>query len=393
MPATLLLSAAALLCALSMGLRQSFGLFLPDIVLAQGWSASAVSFALAAQVLLNGVFQPLCGNLADRIGGRPVLLAGWLLYGAGLALMAVADSFPLFLVAAAPVLGLAVSAAGFPVVMASLSRLLPPNRRGRAAGLATAASSFGQFSVVPLAQGAIALFGWQGALLAMALLALAAVPLASPFADRPPPPRASDQSARTAIGEAMASAQFWCLAAGFFVCGLHVSFLSLHLPAYVASCGLHPSWGATSIGLIGLFNIVGSLVSGELANRWRRRELLVAIYGARAVAMAAFLAAPKTGATLALFSAVMGVLWLSTVPPTVALLARAFGPRWLATLFGLVFLSHQIGGFAGGLLAGAIWDQTGSYEAMWWLAIAAGAFAAVINLPVRDPTVPAPARA
>jgi predicted MFS family arabinose efflux permease len=394
MPVRLLLVCAVVLCALSMGLRQSFGLFLAPMTAAQGWTASAFALAIAVQVLLNGVSQPMCGNVADRIGGQRVLIGGWLLYAGGLLMMALAASLAAFFLGAGLVLGVAVSAAGFPIVMASLSRLLPPDWRARATGLATAGSSFGQFSVVPLVQLGIDAFGWQGALFAMAAVSLAAIPLALPLADRPAPPTEGRPiGAGAALKEALSTGYFWCLFWGFFVCGVHVSFLTVHIPGFVASCGLHPSWGATSISLIGLFNIAGSLVSGELTGRWRRRELLMLIYAGRAAVMTVFFMGPKTEATLLLFSAAMGVLWLSTVPPTVALVARRFGTQWLATIFGLVFLGHQIGGFTGAWLGGVIWDRTGSYDLMWIIAILAGAFAAAVHIPVRDPRVPVAARA
>jgi predicted MFS family arabinose efflux permease len=394
MPVRLLLLCAVVLCALSMGLRQSFGLFLAPMTAAQGWTASAFALAIAVQVLLNGVSQPICGNVADRIGGQRVLIGGWLLYATGLLVMALASSLAAFFLGAGLVMGVAVSAAGFPIVMASLSRLLPQDWRARATGLATAGSSFGQFSVVPLVQLGIDAFGWQGALFAMAAVALAVIPLALPLADRPAPPtEGRPVGAGVALKQALSTGYFWCLFWGFFVCGVHVSFLTVHIPGFVASCGLHPSWGATSISLIGLFNIAGSLISGELTGRWRRRELLMLIYGGRAGVMTVFFLGPKTGLTLALFSAAIGVLWLSTVPPTVALVARRFGTQWLATIFGLVFLGHQIGGFTGAWLGGVIWDRTGSYDLMWIIAILAGAFAAAVHIPVRDPSVLAPARA
>lgn len=381
-------------CALSMGLRQSFGLFLAPMTAAHGWTASAFAFAIALQILLNGACQPICGNLADRFGGRRVLWGGTLLYALGMALMAVAGTYIVFLLSAGPLLGIAVSAAGFPIVMASLQRVLPDALRARAVGLVTAGSSFGQFSVVPLVATGIGAFGWQATLYGMAAAALVMGVLASPLSGDAPAANQKKQPAGAALSDALKSPNFWCLFFGFFVCGVHVSFLTTHLPGFAALCGLHPWYGGAAISAIGLFNVIGSLLSGELAGRWRRRELLVFIYATRAVVMAIFLFAPKTEVTLMLFSAAMGLLWLSTVPPTVQLTARLFGTQWLATIFGLVFLGHQIGGFAGAFLGGLILDRTGSYDLMWWIAILAGAFAAVINLPVRDPRVPvaAPAR-
>lgn len=388
-----LIGFGVVLCAISMGLRQSFGLFLAPMTGAMGWTASAFAFAIAVQILLNGVFQPVCGNLADRFGARRVLWGGSLLYALGIGLMAAAAGYAMFLFGAGLVMGIAVSAAGFPIVMAALQRTLPEGMRARAVGLVTAGSSFGQFSVVPLVASTIGVLGWQGALYAMAAVALLIGLLALPLTGDAPKAGAVRQPAGEALGKALRSPDFWCLFAGFFVCGVHVSFLTTHLPGFAALCGLHPWYGGAAISVIGLFNIAGSLVAGELAGRWRRRELLVFIYGARAVAMAVFMAAPKTEATLLAFSAVMGFLWLSTVPPTVQLTARLFGTQWLATIFGLVFLGHQIGGFAGAWLGGVVFDRTGSYDLMWWIAIACGAFAAVVNLPVRDPRLPIPAPA
>jgi MFS family permease len=395
-PAGLLIACAVLAAALAMGLRQSFGLFLAPMTGELGWSASGFALAIALQVLVNGVAQPLCGQVADRIGGRRVIMGGAVMYALGILGMALSTSLFWFTFFAGVVMGVAVSAAGMPVIIASLTRLLPEEKRGRAVGLGTAGSSFGQFMLVPLSQLGISLAGWQGALFLMAGVALLMVPLALPLNDKPAAPVAGqvEETAGAALGRALRSPSFWCLFFGFFVCGLHVSFLAVHLPGFVASCHLPASVGAAAIALIGLFNIAGSLVSGELAQRWRRRGLLVAIYALRGVLMTAFLFADKSAANVLIFSAVMGILWLSTVPPTVALVARNFGTRWLATIFGLVFLGHQVGGFTGAFLGGLIFDLTGSYDLMWSISIAAAAFAALVHLPVRDPSpLAAPAQA
>ncbi|MCX7931908.1 MAG: MFS transporter [Rhodovarius sp.] len=387
---TLLIACAVTGAALAMGLRQSFGLFLAPMTGDLGWSSSGFALAIALQVLLNGIFQPICGQLADRMGARPVIMGGALLYAGGLVGMALSRDVLTFTFFAGLVMGAAVSAAGMPIISAALTRLLPEGVRSRAVGMATAGSSFGQFLVVPLAQAGISLAGWQGALLLMAGAALLMAPLALPMDDagaRAARARAAgaEEPATEALRRAFASGSFWCLFAGFFVCGLHVSFLAVHLPGFVATCHLPAAVGAGAISLIGLFNVLGSLLSGEVSARWSRRGLLVAIYAARGVLMTAFLLAEKTTATVLLFSAGMGLLWLSTVPPTMALCARNFGTRWLATIFGLVFLGHQIGGFTGAFLGGLIFDRTGSYDLMWSICIAAAAFAALIHLPVRDP--------
>jgi MFS family permease len=398
LPAAALVACAVAAAMLATGLRQSFGLFLAPMTAAHAWTASGFAFAIALQVLLNGVSQPLTGQLADRFGGRIVIIGGALLYAAGILGMALSAGLPLFTFFAGVVMGVAVSAAGMPTIIASLTRMLPEERRGRAVGLGTAGSSAGQFLVVPLAGLGIAGFGWQWALVAMALAALLMIPLAMPLSDRPAPaaanaPAPDSETARAALGRAFRDPSFWCLFFGFFVCGLHVSFLTVHLPGFVHACGLPPYVGAGAISLIGLFNIGGSLLSGELTQRWRRRELLVLIYGARAVVMTGFLLAEKTTASVMAFSALMGVLWLSTVPPTVALCARNWGTRWLATIFGLVYLGHQIGGFTGAFLGGVVFDRTGSYDLMWILGILAAVFAALVHMPVRDGARPLPAPA
>lgn len=386
--ATVLIACAVGCALLAMGLRQSFGLFLAPMTAAHAWSGSGFALAIALQVLLNGVTSPFVGQIADRLGGRVVVMGGAALYALGIAGMALSEGLPLFTFFAGVVMGLAVSAAGMPTISASLTRLLPEKQRGRAVGLGTAGSSAGQFLVVPLAGLAISGFGWQWALLLMAAAALLMIPLAIPLNDkaviRPSAGAMREDSAGATLGRAFRDTSFWCLFFGFFVCGLHVSFLTVHLPGFVHSCGLPLYVGAGAISLIGLFNIAGSLISGELSSRWRRRELLVAIYALRGVLMAIFMMVEKTTTSVMVFSALMGLLWLSTVPPTVALCARNWGTRWLATIFGIVFLGHQVGGFAGAWLGGIVFDRTGSYDLMWVIGILAAAFAAVIHVPVRD---------
>ncbi len=388
LPAGILIGCAVATAMLAMGLRQSFGLFLAPMTEAHAWTASGFAFAIALQVLLNGISQPLTGQLADRFGGRNVIMGGAVLYAAGMLGMALSDGLPLFTFFAGIIMGVAVSAAGMPTIIASLTRMLPENMRGRAVGLGTAGSSAGQFLVVPLAGLAIQGFGWQAALMAMAGAALLMIPLALPLSDKPAPipagGAADSETAGAALSRAMRDPSFWCLFFGFFVCGVHVSFLTVHLPGFVHSCGLPLYVGAGAISMIGLFNIGGSLLSGELTQRWKRRELLVGIYAARGVLMAGFMMVEKTTVSVMIFAALMGVLWLSTVPPTVALCARNWGTRWLATIFGIIFLGHQLGGFTGAFLGGLVFDRTGSYDLMWVFGILVAAFAALIHIPVRD---------
>ena len=391
-----LIAFAVALAILANGIRSTFGLFLAPVTAAHAWSGSGFAFAIAVQILLNGVTQPFWGQIADRLGGRVVLIIGAVLYAIGIVGMALSESLWLFTFFAGVVLGLAVSAAGTPTISAALTRLLPAEMRSRAVGFSTAGSSAGQFLVVPAASAAIGLWGWQGALLALAAAVLLIIPLALPLNDRPQPKPSGapqEETARVALSRAMRDPSFWFLFSGFFVCGLHVAFMGVHMPGFVQSCGLPAFVGAASISLIGLFNIAGSLISGELSSRWKRRELLVGIYASRGVVMAIFLMAEKTTMTVMIFSAVMGLLWLSTIPPTVALTARNWGTRWLATIFGILFLSHQIGGFTGAWLGGIIFDRTGSYDLMWIIGILAAAFAALAHMPVRDGPRPATAAA
>jgi predicted MFS family arabinose efflux permease len=386
-PVGTLILCGVVCAALAMGLRNSFGLFLAPMTAEMGWSTSGFALAIALQVLVNGLCQPICGQLADRFGGRVVIMGGAVLYALGIVGMATSTNLTVFTFFAGVVMGAAVSAAGMPIISASLTRMLPENMRGRAVGLGTAGSSFGQFMVVPLAQVGISLAGWQGALFLMAGAALIMVPLALPLNDttpKPAPGAAAEESAGTALNKALRSRNFWCLFFGFFVCGVHVSFLSVHLPGFVASCHLPSYVGAGAISLIGLFNVIGSLGAGELSSRWRRRDLLIIIYAARGVLMAGFMFVEKTTGAVLVFSALMGILWLSTVPPTVALCARNHGTRWLATIFGLIFLGHQFGGFTGAWLGGVVFDATGNYDLMWSFCIATSAFAALVHIPIRD---------
>jgi predicted MFS family arabinose efflux permease len=389
-----LIACGVICAALAMGLRQSFGLFLAPMTSAHAWSASGFAFAIALQVLINGFTQPVWGQIADRYGARKVIMTGALLQLVGITGMALSDGLGMFTFFAGIVMGFAVSAAGMPVIMASLTRLLPEAQRGRATGLGTAGSSFGQFLVVPLVQFGIAGFGWYTALLLVAAASLLMIPLALPLNDKPATPvpgAAAQQTAGEALRLALRTPTFWYLCCGFFVCGLHVSFMAIHMPGFVASCHLPAVVGAGAISLIGLFNIAGSLGAGELSSRWKRRELLVAIFALRGVVMTIFFFSEKTTTTVLVFAAAMGILWLSTVPPTVALCARNFGTRWLATIFGLIFLAHQIGGFTGAWLGGVVFDRTGSYDLMWIISILAAAFAAVVHIPVRDgPPKPVP---
>jgi len=391
--ANLMIVCAALIFALTFGIRSSQPLFIGPINTATGAGLAAISFAFAIGQLMWGVTQPIAGVLSSRFGNGPVLATGALMVAAGTALTAVASS-PWALILAIGVLGMGGAGfAGPSMLMASLNQLLPPQRRAMATSLVNAGGSFGQFSVAPVAQMLISGAGWMSALFILAAAAVAIIPLSRIL--WMPAPKAHAHAATTdaTVRDALRDGNFSLLAAGFFVCGFHVAFIATHLPGVVASCGLPPSVGAWSLAMIGLFNIVGSFGIGWAMARWRTRSLLSLLYAARALTVLAFLAAPKTELTFLLFSAAIGVTYLSTVPATGNLVAKLFGLRNMATLFGLVFLSHQVGGFLGAWLGGKAFVASGSYDWMWYADIALAIFAAIVHLPIREKPVAPPAAA
>ena len=385
--ATLMIVCAAITFALTFGIRSSQPLFIGPINTATGVGLPAISLAFAVGQLMWGVTQPIAGVLSTRYGNGPVLTAGALMVAAGTALTGVASS-PWALVLTIGVLGMGGAGfAGPSMLMASLNHLLPPQRRAMATSLVNAGGSFGQFAIVPLAQVLVSGTGWVNALFILGALAVSIVPLSRIL--WMPATRGSAPSAGTdaSVRDALRDRSFSLLAAGFFVCGFHVAFIATHLPGVVASCGLPASVGAWSLAMIGLFNIVGSFGIGWAMARWRSRSLLSLLYSARAVTVLAFLVAPKTELTFLLFSAAIGVTYLSTVPATGNLVAKLFGLRNMATLFGLVFLSHQVGGFLGAWLGGKAFVAAGSYDWMWYADIALAIFAAIVHLPIREKPV------
>lgn len=381
----MVLFAGATVLALNMGIRQTFGLFLEPMTEALEVGRSAFSLAVAVQNLLWGLLTPFCGALADRWGGGRVMAAGGVLYVVGLVVMALVQT-PLGMHLGAGVLtGAAVSASGFPLVLAAVARAAPEHQRSTWLGVASAGGSVGQFLLLPGTQVLIGGFGWSQALLVLALAAAFIVVLAVPLSGKP---RAGLGLAAQSLGEALEEARrhrgFLLLNAGFFVCGFHVAFVATHLPAYIGSSGLSSFVGATALGLIGFFNIIGGLLSGYLGGRYRKKHLLAGIYLARGAAIAVFMSVPMTELTVWTFSSVFGLLWLSTVPLTSGLVEQIFGHRYMATLFGIVMLSHQIGAFFGAWLGGLSYDLTGSYAAVWLLAVALALAAAALHWPIAD---------
>ncbi len=380
-------------CAIStlgFGPRAALGLFLTPMSGAHGWGRDIFALALAIQVIVWGAAQPFVGAVADRFGSFFVLSAGALFYCAGLALMAHSSTPGMLDFSAGVLTGLGIAGCSFTLVIAAFSRLMPPHMRSLAFGAGTAAGSFGQFLFSPLAIAFIGGFGWQNALIAFGVITLMVIPLAAAIAT--PPMHAHhdaepQQSLRHALVEAFGHRSFILLVLGFFTCGFQLLFITVHLPAYLVDKGLSVNAGAWALGVIGLFNMIGSVTAGWLGDRMPKRYLLSIIYTLRSIAVIAFVSLPVTTTSAMIFAAVMGLLWLSTVPPTSGLVAVMFGTRWMATLFGFAFFSHQVGGFLGVWLGGFLYDKTGSYDVVWWLSVALGIISAIINLPIVESPV------
>lgn len=381
----LVLVCGAIILTLGLGIRASFGLFLQPMSMDLGWGRSHFSFAMALSNLIWGLAQPFFGAWADKQGAGRVVAVSGLLYAGGLALMPFSTT-PLMLDASAGLMvGLGLSGVSFGVILGVVGRAFPPERRSLALGIASSGGSFGQFLMLPFGQLLISTLGWQTALLVLAGTIMATVPLAAAMMEgRRPVATGAQQSLNQALREAGGHSGFWYLTAGFFVCGFQVAFISVHLPAYLVDVRMTPAVGATALALIGLFNIAGSFVAGYLGGRFSKKYLLSGIYILRAVIIALFLVLPVTPLTVYLFAAGIGFLWLGTVPLTNGLVAQIFGVRFVSMLFGIVFLSHQVGSFAGVWLGGYLFDATGSYNLVWIGSIALGVIAAILNLPIDE---------
>ncbi len=378
--------AACLIAMVGFGVRSSFGLFLEPMTVARGWNRETFAFALALQNLLWGIGVPVAGAMADRLGPAKVLAAGAVLYAAGTFGMAEADSSVVLYLSAGLMTGLGIAFTAFSIALAAIANAVGPQHRSMALGLGTAAGSFGQVIFSPIAQGAISVLGWHPTLWLLAASTLVIIPLAfglpghSGSSETP----YHQQSLREAIREALAHRGFVLLSLGFFVCGFHVAFITVHFPAYIRDIGLDPVVGAYAISIIGLCNIAGSFLSGMVGQRWSKKGGLSFIYFTRALTISIFLMAPDTEITIYAFSVVMGLLWLSTVPLTSGIVAQIFGVRYMATLFGLVFFAHQMGSFTGVWLGGYFYDTSGSYDPVWYAGIVLGLLAALIHLPIDE---------
>ena len=386
---TVVVVAGCLIAVVTYGMRASLGLFTQPLSDLRGWDRETFAFAIAIQNLLWGLGQPFAGAIADRYGSGRVLAGGGLLYVAGGVLMASSTSGAALTLSGGVLLGLGLSGASFLVVIAAFSRLVPPDRRSWAIGLATASGSLGQFLFAPLGQAFLSEYGAVTALVLLsgfvALVPLLAIALTGRGDDVDDEPEVSTAAA---IRGALSHPSYLMLTCGFFVCGFHIGFITTHLPPYLTDLGFSGSLAAWSLALIGLFNVIGAYTAGVLCGTHSKRLLLSGIYAGRAVLFALFLIVPTTPAVVLLFGAGMGLLWLSTVPPTSGLVAVMFGTRHVGMLFGFVFLSHQIGAFLGVWLGGVVYEATGAYDLMWWLSIALALAATAVHLPISERRAP-----
>ncbi len=394
-PAVIVLC-GCLIAMIGFGPRSALGFFLTPLSASHGWGREVFALSVALQTLLYGIAQPFSGAIADRFGTVRVIIGGALLYAAGMFMMAHASTPGMLYLSSGVLIGFGLSGCSFNLVISSFGKLLPESWRSLAFGGGTAAGSFGQFLFSPLGVSLIDAFGWQRALEIFAGLLLLIVPLAfaiaTPRSDAPPAPgtapsAAQTQTYRQALAEALGHRSYILLVLGFFTCGFQLGFVTLHLPAYLIDRGLSAQVGGWTLGVIGLFNIVGAMLSGWLGGRMPKRYILAAIYFARALAVVFLITMPASPAVALIYGAVTGLLWLSSVPPTSGLVALMFGTRWMAMLFGLAFFSHQVGGFLGVYLGGAVYERTGSYDIVWWLGVLFGVMSAVINLPIVEKPV------
>lgn len=387
---TQVLVCGAAIVTLSMGIRHGFGLWLQPVTQAQGWTRETFAFAIAIQNLAWGISGIFAGMAADRFGAFKVILAGSVFYALGLIGMAHAPTPLLFTLSAGVMIGIAQAGTTYAVIYGVIGRNVPAARRSWAMGIAAAAGSFGQFLMVPTEGLLISGFGWQQALVMLGFAALLMAPLAwglkePGFGGGATPNR--EQSIAQAVREAFKYPSFQLLMAGYFVCGFQVVFIGVHMPSYLKDKGLSPQVASYALALIGLFNVFGTYIAGSLGQRLPKKNILAFIYFARAIAITLFLLVPLSPASVYTFASVMGLLWLSTVPPTNAVVAQIFGVQHLSMLGGFVFFSHQIGSFMGVWLGGFLYDRTGSYDVVWYIAIALGIFAALINLPVKEAAI------
>jgi MFS family permease len=377
---------------LTFGPRSAVGVFQLPILKDRGWGSDVFSYAMALQYLFWGLGQPFAGAMADRFGSARVLTVGLVLYASGLALMAYASTPLSFTLTAGLLMGFGLSGCSFNLVIGALAKLVPEHMRSFAFGAGTAAGSFGQFLFSPIAGGMVGGFGWQFTTLAFGALMLLVIPLcqfvaSTPMKAQPKVTVGPQQSFREALAEAFRHRSYVLLVLGFFTCGFQLAFVTVHFQKYVVEAGIPPQVGYWAFALVGIFNIFGSMTSGWLSGRFPKRWVLSGIYLSRALVTLMFIMLPPTAWSAYLFGALSGLLWLSTVPPTSSLIGVMFGTRYFSTLYGFAFLSHQIGGFSGLMIAGWARESMGSYLPIWWLSIGFGVFSAIVNLPIVEKPV------
>lgn len=386
-PLLVMVICGCVIAAVTNGIRTSFGLFTLPVTADLGVTREAWGLAMAIQNLAWGIAQPFAGGLADRYGTAKVVIGGLVIYALGLVLMLNSVDGSLLALTAGVIVGVGIAASSFSIVMAAFGRNVPQESRAMIFGVATAASSFGQFAFAPIGQALIDSFGWTTAMLYLAAILALVIPLT--FALRGRTENAvgqADMPFMQAMSRAWGYGSYKLLVIGFFVCGFHLAFISVHMPAYLVQCGLSPATGSWAIAVIGLFNIAGSLLSGYLGSRLPKQLLLASIYFARAVAIGLFVFFPVTEVSAYIFAAAIGLLWLSTVPLTAGLVSLFFGARYMGMLYGVAFFSHQLGSFVGVWLGGYVYDATGSYSLVWYLGILLGLGSAAIHLPIREQT-------
>ncbi|WP_394890981.1 MFS transporter [Mesorhizobium sp. AaZ16] len=384
----LIIICGCLIAALTFGPRSAMGFFQLPMLAEKGWDRTTFGLAMALQNLFWGLGLPFFGAIADRYGTWRVLALGGVIYAAGLYMMATASSVTALHIGGGVLVGLGVAAGSFSIVLAAFARHTPPEKRSIVFGIGTAAGSAGMFIFAPISQGMIDAYGWSDTLIymsaAMLIIPVLAMPLYGSSHNTHAAQKAAQQSVGHALREAFAHRSYVLLVSGFFVCGFQVAFITAHFPAYIGDLGIDARYAVIALALIGFFNIIGSLAAGVIGQRYSKPIFLAWIYIGRSIAVTAFLLLPQTPTSVIVFAIVMGLLWLSTVPPTNALVAIMFGTRHLGLLGGLVFLSHQIGSFLGVWLGGYLYDRFGTYDPVWWLGVALGLFAAVVHWPIKE---------
>jgi predicted MFS family arabinose efflux permease len=380
-----IITCGGIILLLSFGIRSSFGIFLQPISTDLGWSREIFAFSIALQNLMWGISQPFAGIIADRYGTGRVIVAGGLIFAAGTVLAAYTTSPLLAHISAGVLVGVGISGCGFSIVLAAVGRSVPEERRAIALGIASAGGSFGMFAMVPLGQAFLQAYGWSASFLILGAISFVMVPLAAALAGKPfEAAGMPSQTIRESLREAGGHSSFLFLNAGYYVCGFHVAFIATHLPSYVVDIGLAAEVGAWALGLVGLVNVIGALVAGALGDRFSKKYLLSGLYMGRALVIAIFVLTPPSVASVLIFSASVGLFWLSTVPLTSALVMQMFGLKHASMLLGIVFLTHQLGSFTGAWLGGYLFDLTGSYDVVWWMSVALGVVSSVLHWPIDE---------